>query len=204
MAYRTQDPERAKQNAHLKSHGYHWVKITQDWLDDNDDFDTVPGWHLYSADGRDISVEQALDEIEHGKDVVLAEKAAERQASRDRQSKIDVLRHAIDGAKRLVRERGEAPTLSEFPAGERVLDTSNIMGSGDMFIINDEYIYYIAIHGMDGDNWAANNIGSSGRGWRIRNESDYATLIRSYRDELVAAGAHVRLSMFGGTMPADA
>lgn len=73
-----------------------------------------------------------------------------------------------------------------------------------MFIINDEHIYYIEIHGMDGDNWAANNIGSSGRGWRIRNESDYATLIRSYRDELVAAGAHVRLSMFGGTMPADA
>jgi hypothetical protein len=205
MAYRntrTQDPERAAQNAHLKAHGYHWVKITQDWLDDNDDFDTVPGWHLYSPDNRDVTVAQALDEIERGRDVVLAEQAAAEQAERERRSKIEVLRHAIDGAKKLIRERGEMPTLDAFPSGERVLDTHNIMGSGDMFIINDEWIYFIEIHGMDGDNWAANNIAGSGRGWRIRNESDYAALLRQYRDELVAQGAHTRLSMFGGTMPA--
>jgi hypothetical protein len=206
MTYKTQDPERAKQNAHLKAHGYHWVKITQDWLDDNDDFDTVPGWHLYSPDNRDVSVAQALDEIERGRDVVLAEKKAEAKAAEQKAKLIRRLRLDIQASKDALKNAGEfAPQMDAFPAGERVLDTSNIMGSGDMFIIDNEefeYIYYISIHGMDGDNWAANNIGGSGRGWRVPYSTELAKTLRRLRDELIAAGAHTKLSMFGGTMPA--
>lgn len=204
MTYRTQDPERAKQNAHLRAHGYHWVKITQDWLDDNDDFDTVPGWHLYSPDHRDVTVEQALDEIARGRDVVLAEQKAEAEAAERKATMIRRLRLDIEASKNALKNVAGtlAPQMEAFPAGERVLDTSNIMGSGDMFIIGEDHIYYISIHGMDGDNWGANNIGGSGRGWRVPYNAELAATLRRLRDELVAAGAHVKLSMFGGTMPA--
>ena len=202
MAYRTQGTERAKQNAHLKAHGYTWFKITQDWLDDNDDFDTVPGWHLYSPDNRDVTVEQALDEIARGASVVKAEKAEQKRQADERARHITDLRKRIREAADYIRENGEAPKLAEFPSGERILDTSNIMGSGSTFIINDEHIYYVDFYGADGDNWGANNIGGSGRGWRIAFDRGSANSLREMRDELVAAGAHTRLSMFGGTMPA--
>ena len=202
MTYKTQDPERAKQNAHLKAHGYHWVKITQDWLDDNDDFTTRPGWHLYSPDNRDVTVAEALDEIARGRDVVLAERKAEAQAAAEKAARITDLRKRISEAADYIKAHGEFPAPMEFPAGERVLHTHNIMGSGSMFIITDEHIYYIDIYGMDGDNWSANNLGGSGRGWRIEFDRGSAGSLREMRDDLVALGAHTRLSMFGGTMPA--
>jgi hypothetical protein len=51
---------REEQNTILKSHGYYWRRITQDWLDDNDDFETQPGWYLYSPDRREVSVSRAF------------------------------------------------------------------------------------------------------------------------------------------------
>jgi hypothetical protein len=66
-----------EQNAILRQHGYRWEKISQEWLDDNDDFETTPGWHLYAPDRREVSVGRAFDEIERGADIVAAEKQAE-------------------------------------------------------------------------------------------------------------------------------
>lgn len=194
--------KRDEQNALLRKHGYRWQKITQDWLDDMDDYVTRPGWHLYAPDGRDVSVSQALDEINRGAGVVLAEKAEQQRAAEERARRVAEIKAEIAEARQLIIEQGDMPKLDSLPVGERVLDTSNIMGSGDTFIITNEHIYYLEFNGMDGDDWSRSNVGGA-IGWRIEYDWASAGRLREMRDELVELGAHTRLSMFGGTMPAE-
>jgi hypothetical protein len=67
------------QNAQLREHGYKWGKSYDDYnAYEEDKPDT---WYLATPDGRLISGEQALDEIERGADVVLAEIASREAAA---------------------------------------------------------------------------------------------------------------------------
>ena len=67
--------ERKAQNEILRQHGYTWRKeSTEPWNDDDDDGPTE--WVLRSTDGREVTPAQALDEINRGVKVVLAEIAA--------------------------------------------------------------------------------------------------------------------------------
>lgn len=43
----------------------------------------------------------------------------------------------------------------------------NIYGSGVYLSFDNNYLYFIENNGMDGDNWAESNCGSSGAGWII-------------------------------------
>ena len=61
---------RDEQNKILRANGYKWVKYDQDELDDNDDFDRNPGWYLFAANGREVSVQRAMREIEIGVETV--------------------------------------------------------------------------------------------------------------------------------------
>lgn len=70
--------ERRQRNEFLKSHGYRWSKEFADF--DEYEEGEPSEWVLRAPDGRQVDVAQALDEIERGVEVVLAE-IAQREAA---------------------------------------------------------------------------------------------------------------------------
>jgi len=162
MDYQTMT--RDQQNQILRQNGYRWVKIDQDWLDANDDFNTVPGWYLYAAGGREVSVPRAFAEIERGVETVAEEyrQAAEkeRREAQKRQDSTTWKNHLADK----IRDGGVRPDGEHSPDGERLLDTQNIYGGGDWFVIETDRIWYVRNNGMDGDNWSNNNVRTGGAG----------------------------------------
>jgi len=154
---------REEQNKILRQHDYYWEKITQDWLDDNDDFETRPGWHLYSSDRREVSISRAFREIEIGVETAAEEirqaeaqelkhQAVDRELKRIRNAQID-----------LIKAQGIRPD-GEQPAGQIVLNTQNIYGGGDWFVIGADCLWYVQNNGADGDNWSYNNVRTGGAG----------------------------------------
>lgn len=76
--------------------------------------------------------------------------------------------YALKSAKKIeqfILTNGEFPK-SDRPEGKIVLDTHNAYGSGDSFVIGEQYIWYVRGHGMDGDDWSQNNSGGD-MVWRI-------------------------------------
>lgn len=154
-----QKMDRQQQNAALKQSGYKWTKFTSEWLEDNDDFETTPGWHLYAPDRREVDVAQAFDEINRGRDTVLAEIKAQNQADKLNRERRRQIRVGIEAISQYICEHGEKPETNEFPTGETLLDSRNIYGSGDAFVIEpDNAIWFLVKNGMDGDNWSRNNL----------------------------------------------
>lgn len=72
---------REAQNAHLRAHGYTWSKVYADF--DEYEEGEPSRWTLFSPDRRAVSIAQALDEIERGAEVVLAE-IAQQEAEAER------------------------------------------------------------------------------------------------------------------------
>lgn len=70
--------EREKLNARLKAAGYWWSKYEP--RENMGQDDGYARWDLFSPDGRIVTVDQALEEIERGADVVQAEIAAKHEA----------------------------------------------------------------------------------------------------------------------------
>lgn len=164
---------RDEQNRILKSHGYRWVKIDQDWLDDNDDFETRPGWHLYAPGNREVSVTRALREIEIGIPETEQEYKAAERAQWEKDTRADELNHLRRAIAEFIRKNGTRPTDHQ-PAGKTLLDTQDIYGGGDWFVVSNEEIWYIQNNGADGDNWSHNNVrtGAAGAiGWMIPADS---------------------------------
>jgi len=81
-----------------------------------------------------------------------------------------------------IRETGETPEGDNSPEGDRIMDTQDIVGGGDWFVVGGDYIWYVQNNGMDGDNWAANNVrtgGAGARGWRIQFDAALAEELAS-------------------------
>lgn len=110
--------------------------------------------YVYWAECREATPEEAAPLIEQmRKDQEIAE--AKRR---------------IQEIKRHIQENGERPAGTHIPEGEVVLDTQDIYGGGDWFVIGPEWIWYVRNNGMDGDNWKINNVQTGGAGaigWRI-------------------------------------
>lgn len=174
--------DRKAQNAILKQYGYWWRKITEDDIEDFGWFDTEPGWHLYSSDRREVSVRRAFDEINRGVEVVARE-IAEREAAEEAaaEHKREIKRRVFQIADHIC-HTGEKPEGDHLPEGDRVLDTQNIYGGGEWFVIGAEYIWHVKNNGMDGDNWSYNNVrtgGAGGIGYRIPFDQAIADELRS-------------------------
>lgn len=73
--------ERKERNEFLRQHGYTWRKEAADFDEAEEGEPSL--WVLRSADGREVTPAQALDEIERGVEVVLAEIAAQEAAAAD-------------------------------------------------------------------------------------------------------------------------
>jgi len=189
-----QKKAREAQNALLRQHGYRWSKTSQQ--DEEDGFGEA-GWHLYAPDGPEVSVKQALDEIARGREVVRGEIAAAEKAAQDNQDKIA---QAVAEKENIVKafwKTGEMPELDKYPQGENVLDTRDAYGTGSVFTITDEHIYFIEVHGMDGDDWNKNNIARHAKGWRLPADPALIARIWAVRDVLVENKAKLVITSFG-------
>lgn len=96
---------RKEQNEYLRRHGYTWSKTYADF--DEYEEGEPSQWMLSAADGREVTVAQALDEITRGAEVVLAEIAAreaaeseaKRQAEATKQAELDTFDAIVADAK---------------------------------------------------------------------------------------------------------
>lgn len=121
--------------------------------------------YLFGADCREATAEEAAPLMERER------KAAEKKAAE----------REIFEIERSIRENGECPEGHNEPEGDYVLDTQNIYGGGDWFIIGAEHIWYVKNNGMDGDAWAHNNVRTGGAGaigWRVPFDASLAENIR--------------------------
>ena len=179
MDYTTMD--RQQQNVILKQHGYYWRKITQDWLDDNDDFETTPGWYLYAPDRREVDLPRAFEEIERGVAVVAEEyRLAAEQERAETQKRRDLATWRSHLTK-IIMHRGTRPNDEHTPDGDILLDTQDIYGGGDWFVVSADRIWYVRNNGMDGDNWSHNNVRTGGAGaigWYIPFDEQIANQLR--------------------------
>lgn len=100
--------ERRKQNELLKANGYTWNKYTRyDETQEEDGFE----WVLKSADGREVSVTQALAEIERGVETVKAEIETAKQ-----------LEQAKQEAERAAKQRQEDADTAAYAAFDELVE----------------------------------------------------------------------------------
>ncbi len=102
--------------------------------------------------------------------------AAERVAADARNQR----KQTIERIRNHIRSTGERPEGMNLPEGRRVLDTQNIGGGGDWFVVGTDWIWYCQNNGADGDNWSENNVRTGGAGaigWRIPYSAELAQQI---------------------------
>ncbi len=92
------------------------------------------------------------------------EESLQLRKSIEKENKIKIAKLELNKIKNYIKNNGEFPNGNFSPNGKILCDTFNIYGSGDKFIIDDLYIWYIQNNGMDGDNWSNNNIKTGGAG----------------------------------------
>jgi hypothetical protein len=81
----------------------------------------------------------------------------------------------------LIRKTGEFPAGDNTPEGDRLHDTQDIYGGGSWFVVGGKWIWYCQNNGMDGDNWANNNVRTGGAGaigYRVPYTPELNKLIR--------------------------
>lgn len=80
--------------ATLKANGYEKRKVVEIVNDDGQgEYDLIDVWYWFSPDGRQVSIIGALDEINRGADVVLAERA-EKEAVEKAQAEMEATKEA--------------------------------------------------------------------------------------------------------------
>ncbi len=137
--------------------------------------------YVYGADCRPATPEEA------------APKIAEIQAAEARK----VAKARVAEITKTIRDTGERPEPKPigpntkgyredycpgyFLRGEKVLNTQDIYGGGEWFVIEANHIWYVRNNGMDGDNWGCNNVATGGAGaigWRIPMDEALAEELR--------------------------
>jgi len=160
------------------------VHLSQDWLDDMDEFEKRPGWYT-SYQAREV----APTEEE------LGEQKQEEQA-KENARKLQVQLYYLKG---MIQKHGERPEGDNSPDGERLFDTQTIYGGGDWFVLGDKEIWYVRNNGADGDDWSANNVRTGGAGaigWRI-------PYLRSVADKLKSLTQVQQVIKDKGELPDD-
>lgn len=63
-----------------------------------------------------------------------------------------------------IQARGVRPNGDNRPGGRVILDTLDLYGGGDCFVLEETKIWYVRNNGMDGDDWSRNNVITGGAG----------------------------------------
>jgi len=99
----------------------------------------------------------------------------------------------LDEIGREIKNNGEkpvGPSQMDMPEGEMIFVADphdELYGGGWWIIANDDYVWYIENHGMDGDFWAANNIrtgGAGALGWRVSRNEDLVSELNKIKEIL--------------------
>lgn len=126
--------------------------------------------HVYFAWCRVATAEESAPML------AREQAAAEKKAAKTRLAEIsDQIRQV------------ENYQTEEQPEGDRLLDTQNIYGGGDWFVIGPEWIWYCCNNGADGDDWSRNNVHTGGAGaigWRVAHTAELANDIRELAAKL--------------------
>jgi len=103
--------------------------------------------YIYFATARRATPEEAAPLLER-ESVAVARKKA---------------RLALENIESFIRFEGERPK-DEQPVGELLCDTDTTYGGGNWWVLSDEWIWFVANNGRDGDNWSDNNVRTGGAG----------------------------------------
>lgn len=106
----------------------------------------------------------------------------QERAAKQRAEGIAAVRRAAAELAQYIQSHGERPPGNHLVEGQRAYDSMNIYGGGTMFVIADDYIWFVQNNGGDGDNWNMNNVQTGGAGaigWRIPSSEDLANQIRA-------------------------
>ena len=132
----------------------------------SEDDPSVHGSHLLGYEGasgcyfywRDATPDE-LAELERTEEA----RRAEESAARARGAEISAVAEEI-------RETGIIPEGTNDTEGRRLIDSQNVHGGGEWFIVGTEWIWYCQNNGADGDDWSRNNVRTAGAGaigWRV-------------------------------------
>lgn len=105
--------KRKETNAFLRKHGYTWHKNPVDGYQPDYDFGDNR-WHLMSPDRYEVTVAEALAEIERGVDVVIAERAAASRAREEAQMQQEADEEAERQAHQEARDSVATIEVEEF------------------------------------------------------------------------------------------
>jgi hypothetical protein len=127
----------------------------------DDDHPSIYGEHLLGYEGDEGRVYYFRAATDKEKEIVRAEE--ERKAAKNARWKD--LNGRVWAAKKKFWDTGERPkNMRVTLEGDILLDTQNIYGGGDWFVISADRIWYVKNNGADEDNWAENNINTGGAG----------------------------------------
>lgn len=116
-----------------------------------------------------------------------AEEAAPAIAAAARGAARKVHQARVVAIKEQIQAQGERPAGAHRPEGDRQMDTQNIYGGGDWFVVGPEWVWYVRNNGADGDNWAVNNVGTGGAGaigWRVPATPELVAELRQLAEAL--------------------
>ena len=113
-----------------------------------------------------------------------AEIAAAERAEADRKT-FEARRDAVNAERgeleRRAIDEGERPSGGHDLVGEHLLSTQDICGGGEWWVVAENAVWFVQNRGMDGDNWAANNVNTAGAGavgWRLPRDNDLVAALR--------------------------
>lgn len=148
----------------------------------NDDHPSMYGHHLLGHEGERGHYAYYRPATEQEK-TTYAARAAEAQAKREADAK---RAETLKAMAKQFRQYGERPggpgSAALVVEGERLLDTQNIYGGGDWWVIQPDAIWYVQNNGSDGDDWSRNNVrtgGAGASGWRMPFDPDVADVLRT-------------------------
>ncbi len=102
-------------------------------------------------------------------------KAAKAKAKEEAEAK----KAELEAIKVTVIANGEMVVTETEPEGPILADTTNIHGVGSKFVITETHIWYLDLHGMDGDNFSLNNVAGRYRGWCVPYTAELDERLRS-------------------------
>lgn len=151
------------------------------------------GRRYYSEDGTQFGVGDESGYVywaqcrEATPEEIAPLRAAAEQAKRAREA-----RRRVKEIQTMIVAQGKRPADAGIVRGELLLDTQDVYGGGDWFVLQPEagWIWYIQNNGADGDDWSRNNVGTGGAGaigWRIPFDEELAEELRQLAG-LLAAG----------------
>lgn len=109
-----------------------------------------------------------------------SESAPLRQAE-ERADHVQAAKTRVKALKERFTQEGERPEEPQLVHGDLLLDTQNIYGGGDWWVIQPDAIWYVRNNGMDGDNWAMNNVRTGGAGaigWKMPRDPEVEAQLR--------------------------